>query len=531
MDHDLKNRGNAAVARRMPDVRTVTGKLESVFRATSIGMTINVARTIVAVNDSMCELLGYEADAIIGQSARMFYATDAEFDRVAHFLYEPLSRVGRASMEASFRRKDGAVLVVLLTAALFDRDDPASGYVVTVQDLTARLQAEDEKRKLEEELQQAMKMEAVGRLAGGVAHDFNNLLTVIAGNVELTKREMAKDSPILEYMNEIAEAARSAASLTRQLLSFSRRQVVEPRVLDLNELVRHFDRMLARLLGEDVTRKLALSAELGSVRVDPGQYEQVLANLAVNARDAMPTGGTLVIETRNIDLDDAYCAMHPQTRAGRYVLLSVSDTGHGMTDEVKQRLFEPFFTTKPVGLGTGLGLATTFGIVKQSGGSIEVYSELGLGATFKIYLPRVDELPEAAVPTLSTSATATGHEAILLVEDHEGVRAFARTLLRKLGYQVLSASNGKAARDLAQGHAGPIDLLITDVIMPGLNGRQLAMQLTEQRPDLRVLFTSGYAEDVVVHHGVLDPNVHFIGKPYSLASLSTKIRSILDQHG
>ncbi len=278
-----------------------------------------------------------------------------------------------------------------------------------------------------------------------------------------------------------------------------------------------------------MNRKLTLAADLGSVRIDAGQYEQVLANLAVNARDAMPDGGTLVIETRNLDLDADYCATHPQARAGGYVLLSMSDTGHGMTDEVKQRLFEPFFTTKPIGRGTGLGLATTFGIVKQSGGSIEVYSELGLGTTFKIYLPRVDERPEAAVPVSSASATTGGDETILLVEDHEGVLAFARTLLRKLGYQVLSANNGKAAREIAQGHAGRIHLLITDVIMPGLNGRQLAVQLAEQRPDLRVLFTSGYAEDVVVHHGVLEPNVHFIGKPYSLATLSAKIRAILDQ--
>jgi signal transduction histidine kinase/ActR/RegA family two-component response regulator len=394
-------------------------------------------------------------------------------------------------------------------------------------DLTDRTRTEEEKRRLQEQLQQAMKMEAVGRLAGGIAHDFNNLLTSILGNAELARLEAGSPGPLAQYLEEINEAAQSAASLTRQLLAFSRRQIIEPRVVDLNELVERLRRMLARLIGEDLELALALQRDLGAVRVDPGQFEQVLVNLAVNARDAMPHGGRLLLQTANVELEAEYCAKHPNLQPGKYVLLAVSDTGHGMSEEVKGRIFEPFFTTKPKGRGTGLGLATIFGIVKQAGGAIEIYSEVGLGTTFKIYLPLSEAPPEEQEAEKRAEAQPGRGETILLVEDDRGVLELARTMLRRLGYQVLCAAAADEALRIARSHGARIDLLLTDVVMPDMNGRELAGKLLSLQPQMKVLFTSGYTEDVILHLGVLEENLNYIGKPYSLQALSAKLREVL----
>ena len=397
------------------------------------------------------------------------------------------------------------------------------------RDITDRKHAEAEKEKLQAQLLQAMKMEAVGRLAGGVAHDFNNLLTVITGYSELLLQKIGKESPMHGQVEEIKRAGERAASLTQQLLAFSRKQIIEPRVVRLDLLVADMQAMLPRLIGEDISIQVTTGKSPGSVKVDPGQFQQILMNLAVNARDAMPGGGKIVIETSNVDLDENYCASHTYVTPGRFVMLAVSDTGQGMSDEVKANIFEPFFTTKERGSGTGLGLATTYGAVHQAGGSIEVYSEVGIGTTFKIYLPRVEE--EAAKPGIDDRPTDIpgGTETVLIVEDEDILRNLCVQILEQLGYRVLQARNGAEAIAEAQGYGDRIDLLLTDVVMPGMNGRDLATQLVLHHPEMRVLFTSGYTENAIVHHGVLDDEVSFLGKPYSPSSLAKKIRKVLDK--
>ncbi|MEI6669043.1 MAG: PocR ligand-binding domain-containing protein [Acidobacteriota bacterium] len=398
-----------------------------------------------------------------------------------------------------------------------------------VQDVTESKMAERERDRLEGQLQQAMKMEAIGRLAGGVAHDFNNLLTTITGNVSLALMDLRSDDPLAAILSEVDKAAASAASLTRQLLAFSRKQIIEPRVLDLNELVSNLHKMMRRLIGEDIDLQVTLAAQLGAVKIDAGQFEQVLVNLAVNAKDAMPDGGQLVVETANVDLDEPHCAIHRHLRPGRFVMLAVSDTGHGMSPEVKAHLFEPFFTTKARGRGTGLGLATIFGVVQQAGGAIDVYSEVGHGTSFKIFLPRAETKAERLDTERRRSDMPGGTETVLLVEDEAMVRELATRLLKRWGYTVLVASDGGQAQMLAELRTGPIDLLMTDVVMPGINGHQLADRLTTQMPGLRVLFTSGYTENIIVHDGTGPDRSAFIAKPYSPPALARKVRDVLDR--
>jgi two-component system, cell cycle sensor histidine kinase and response regulator CckA len=409
-------------------------------------------------------------------------------------------------------------------------DDPTvRGVVINIRNITERKLAEAERVRLQAQLQQAMKMEAVGRLAGGVAHDFNNLLTAISGNLELARLDVAQTDPLMPYLEAIGRAAESAAALTQQLLAFSRRQIIEPRVLNLNDLVANLRRMATRLIGEDIEIRTRLAPDLGTVKVDPGQFEQVLLNLVVNARDAMLDGGILLIETANVGLDAHYCVTHSRLQPGPFVMLAVSDTGCGMSDDVKQRLFEPFFTTKPKGKGTGLGLATIFGAVQQANGAIEVYSEVGQGTTFKIYLPRAGAVAEMPVREKLPSDAPHGHETVLLVEDEASVRDVALAVLTRLGYRVLTAANADEALTHAATDGASIDLLMTDVVMPGMNGRELAELLVKAHPRVKVLFTSGYTEDVIVHHGVVDENLDFIGKPYSLAGLAAKVRETIDR--
>jgi PAS domain S-box-containing protein len=408
-------------------------------------------------------------------------------------------------------------------------DGSVVGRLWSFRDVTDRKQAEEEKEKLRAQLQQAMKMEAVGRLAGGVAHDFNNLLTAIMGNVSLAIMKLSPSDPAGGLLAEANKAAESAASLTQQLLAFSRKQIIKPKVLDLNILIADMNKMLVRLIGENIDLKTVPGEGLGLVKVDAGQFEQILVNLAVNARDAMPEGGKILIETVNVDLDKEYCVVHPYVLPGRFVMLAVSDMGQGMSEEVKRQIFEPFFTTKPKGTGTGLGLATIYGVVKQANGYIEVYSEVGKGTTFKIYLPRVDgettRLPESFPPM----ELLEGSETVLLVEDEEIVRNLGVRILAELGYRVIRAGNGDEAIALAREHGERIDLLLTDVVMPGMSGRELANRLTRIHPETRVLFTSGYTDNAIVHHGVLDEGVSFIGKPYTPSALAGKVREVLDK--
>jgi CheY-like chemotaxis protein len=369
----------------------------------------------------------------------------------------------------------------------------------------------------------------VGLLAGGIAHDFNNMLTAINGYSDLTLRQLSEDSPLRGNIEEVRNAGRRSAALIDQLLAFSRRQVLQPVVMDFNEVIDGTIKMLRILLGENIELNASLHPRLGRVIADPGQFSQIIINLAVNARDAMPQGGHLTIETANIFLDPAYTRTHIDFLPGAYVMMAVSDTGIGMSEEIQQKIFEPFFTTKEVGRGTGLGLATVYGIVKQSGGNIEVYSEEGVGSTFKIYMPRVMAEADTEEGEDGFAQTLEGAETILLVEDEAIVRELARQILIEFGYSVVEASNGVEALDLCSEDGFKFDLLLTDVVMPRMGGRELAEKLLEVRPGLPVLFTSGYTDDAIVRHGVIGANANFVQKPFTPETLVGKIREILDK--
>ena len=384
-----------------------------------------------------------------------------------------------------------------------------------------------ERQALEAQLIQSQKMEAIGRLAGGVAHDFNNLLTVILGYTEMLREHLGQDAIALEFGDEINLAAHRASDLTNQLLAFSRRQIALPRVVSLNDVVNQIEKMLRRIIGEDIRLETRLTDSVQPVNVDPAHIQQVIMNLAVNARDAMPRGGTLIIETANVELSAEYAGRHIGVDAGPYTLLAVSDTGTGMDDATKARLFEPFFTTKEKGKGTGLGLSIVYGIVKQSGGEILVYSEPGHGTAFKIYLPVVAASPEALRPAAEEREITPAAETVLLVEDEPQVRTLTRTMLTSRGYHVLEAASASDALKLIAEQDQPIDLLLTDIVMPGMNGADLAREAAGARPSIRVLFMSGYTEGGVIDRGVLDSETPFIQKPFTLGALDRKIREVL----
>lgn len=431
--------------------------------------------------------------------------------------------------ELRFRLRDGRERWGLVTGRLIRDDDGQPARIVGVDlDITERKRAEEEREKLQAQLTQAQKMESVGRLAGGVAHDFNNMLQAILGNAALALQDLPPDSPARESLEEIEKSARRSADLTRQLLTFARKQTISPRILDLNDTVAGMLKMLRRLIGEDTALSWVPGANLWPVKLDSSQIDQVLANLCVNARDAIGSLGTVTIETANVTLDDAYVQNHPEGVPGDYVTLSVSDTGKGMDAETQSHLFEPFFTTKELGKGTGLGLATVFGIVKQNHGLISVRSEPGRGTTFKIYLPRAEAEALAATSAVR-KRDLRGTETVLLVEDEDQVLVLAQRILQQHGYTVLAARSPEAAVKLAEQHAGPIHLLITDVVMPGMNGRELRQRLAACQPGLRCLYMSGYTADVIAHHGVLDEGVQFLQKPFTIESLAERVREALKQ--
>lgn len=402
-----------------------------------------------------------------------------------------------------------------------------TGTLVSSRDETERVRLEATQRQLEEQTRQSQKMEAIGRLAGGVAHDFNNALCVIAGNAEQAMCEVDTSDGVHSLLEEISQAADRAAELTRQLLAFSRKQVIAPKVVDLNFVVQSLRSMLVRLIGEHIDLSTRTASSPAMVCMDPNQIEQIVLNLVVNARDAMPNGGEVRLETRNVTLDANYCAQHLSVQPGNYVALSVRDTGHGIKPEVRDKIFEPFFTTKAMGRGTGLGLATVFGIAEQSGLHIDVRSEPEQGADFRIYFPRASGESASAEPVKATYTTG-GTETILVAEDEEMVRVLAQRLLSRSGYHVLVARTGEEAIQLCESYEGPVDLLLTDVVMPGIDGAQLAAQLCAARPQMRVLFTSGYPDDVIANRGVLDEGIQFLPKPYTRATLSQKVREVLD---
>ncbi len=458
----------------------------------------------------------------MGRSAREIF-----YDDLTDFEIATAATLARGEWvgELSQRHKDGSSVLTEGRWTLLRDDDGVPRSILAVNtDLTERKKLE----RTEDQLRQAQKMEAVGSLAGGVAHDFNNLLTVILSYTELIIDELSPSDPMIAELTEIKQAGLRASGLTRQLLAFSRKQILEPVVLDLNQVVDGVAKMLGRLLGEDIELSISTAADASRVFADAGQLEQVLLNLVVNARDAMPRGGHLAIETATVELDASYVADHVGVEPGPYVMLAVSDDGDGMDRATQSRIFEPFFTTKDKSKGTGLGLSTVYGIVQQSGGNIWVYSEPGVGTTFKIYLPRSDrDVAAAAATGRGPASSLRGAETVLLVEDEEQVRAIIRTILRRQGYHVLEAQNGGEAFLVCEQFSAKIHLMITDVVMPRMSGRQLAERLAPLRPDMKILYISGYTENTIVHHGVLDAGIEFLAKPIMPDALLRKVRAVL----
>jgi PAS domain S-box-containing protein len=487
-------------------------------------ITIDAGGAIVAWNPRAEAIFGWPAAEVLGRRISNTIIPprfrEAHERGLAHFLMSGEGPLLNRRVEVTALHREGREFPVELAITPVPEDDRWT-FTAFIRDLS-------EQRVLETRLRQSQKMEAVGRLAGGIAHDFNNLLTAITGYCDLLRDELGPNHAAAADVHEIRRAGERAAALTRQLLAFSRQQVLDPKVVELNQVVQATERLLARVIGEDVELATRLAPDLGRVKVDPGQMEQVLMNLVVNARDAMPQGGKLTIETQNVELEGGPAVGDTLVPEGRYVLLAVTDTGIGMDAATQAHIFEPFFTTKQQGRGTGLGLATVYGIVKQSGGFVWVYSEPGKGATFKIYLPRVDEPVQPERAAAEPTGSLRGTETVLLVEDEDGVRAVVRQLLERQGYTVLDAADAEAGRALAAGRPGPIHLLVTDVVLRGMSGRDLATRLAAGRPEMRVLYMSGYAADAVVRHGTLEPGLAYIQKPFTPDGLARKVRAILD---
>jgi len=503
---------------------------EEHFRRFIENVPVGVYRTtpdgrVLMANSALLRMLGYDSWQELASRNLEGDSFEAGYPRSA--FREQIEREGEVGgLEAAWKRRDGSVVFVRESARTFRTD---AGRVLyydgIVEDVT-------ERRRLEEQLRQAQKMEAVGRLAGGVAHDFNNLLTVIIGYSDLLLEKLSAGDGMRPPVEEIKKAADRAASLTRQLLAFSRKQMLQPQLLDLNRLLTNVDEMLRRMIGEDIELVTHLPSGLGRVKADPGQIEQVIMNLAVNARDAMPQGGQLTLEAANVELDSSYVSSHESVLPGHYVMIAMSDTGIGMDAETQAHIFEPFFTTKGQGKGTGLGLATTYGIVKQSEGHIWVYSEPGKGTTFKVYLPRIDQAVEVIAPTNApVDKLSLGCETILLVEDEEAVCSLVRGVLESRGYDVLEAKGAYDALEIGGRHKKHIHLLLTDVVMPQVSGRELAEHLAPLHPETKVLYMSGYADHAVVHHGLLEPGTVFLQKPFTPDALARKVREVLDGVG
>lgn len=512
---------NAALRATQESLRRSESNFRSLVMNAPYGICrCNTLGILQDANPALVAMFGYTSAAeLMGRHLGSLYADAQQWFQTADYFH---ARKEFNNVTTECVGKDGVAIVTRISGRSISNGKNGGTFEIFIEDVT-------ETRTLELQLRHAQKMEAIGRLAGGIAHDFNNLLMVISGYVEFLLERLGPDPRLRGPAQEISNATERATSLTRQLLAFSRKQLLAPKLLDLNELVAENLKMLTRMIGEDIDLVMVPGPTLGAVRADPGQIDQVIMNLAVNARDAMPQGGKLTIETANVTLDENFARTHAPLTPGNYIMLAISDTGIGMDNETQTRIFEPFFTTKGL-KGTGLGLSTVYGIVKQSGGFIFVDSKPQRGTAFRVYFPRADGREDAAAAqdSLGLPRADRGHETVLLVEDETNLRRLARQYLETQGYKILEAEDGAAALQIVAGHKGTIDLLLTDVIMPGANGRELATQITQLLPDIRVLYMSGYAENAIGQDGTLDPGINLLQKPFSLPALKDRVREVLD---
>jgi PAS domain S-box-containing protein len=512
---------NAALRAAQESLR----RSESNFRSLVMNAPYGICRCdglgiLQDANPALVAMFGYDsAAALRGRHLGSLYADAQQWFQTADYFH---ARKEFNNLTTECVRKDGTSIVARISGRSIPNGKNGDSFEIFMEDVT-------ETRTLELQLRQAQKMEAIGRLAGGIAHDFNNLLMVISGYAEFLLERLGPDPKLRGPAQEISNATQRATSLTRQLLAFSRKQMLAPKVLDLNEVVAENLKMLTRMIGEDIDLVMVPGAALGALRADPGQVDQVIMNLAVNGRDAMPQGGKLTIETANVTLDENFARTHAPLTPGDYIMLAISDTGVGMDSETQSRIFEPFFTTKGA-KGTGLGLSTVYGIVKQSGGFIFVDSQPQRGTSFRAYFPRIDGREDAAAAqeSLTLPRAEHGQETILLVEDETNLRHLARQYLEIQGYKILEAEDGAAALQIVDGYQGTIDLLLTDVVMPGMNGRELATHISKLLPEVRVLYMSGYTENAIGHDGTLDPGINLLQKPFSLPALKDRVREVLD---
>jgi len=507
--------------RKEEEIQRAHQELDQIFKAAAPLCVIDSEFKMIRANDTFCSFLGLTSDDIIGKRCHdIWRGTACETpDCPMRMILAGSERLG---YEAEKELKDGRKISCIVKAMPYrDLDGEIIGIVENIRDVT-------EHKHLEAQFLHAQKMEAVGRLAGGIAHDFNNLLTVISGNTELAMMSVDVNDPLQDELKQVQEAAIRASDLIRQLLAFGRKQVMELKSLNLNHIIENTHKMLRRIIGEDIELETILARYLWRVKVDPAQIEQVIVNLAVNARDAMPRGGKLTIETDKVELDESYTSIHPQIIPGKYAMMAISDTGVGMTEEVRAKIFEPFFTTKETGRGTGLGLSTVYGIIKQSGGFIWVYSELGKGTAFKIYLPMVPEAAETISQENKSPDLPRGTEAILVVEDDDNVRQLTCRILERQGYSVTQARTGMEACSMCHEIKEPIDLVVTDVVMPGINGAELMERIRIILPDVKVLFVSGYTSNVIVHNGILGTNTPYLQKPFNPNDLIKKVQGVLN---